>query len=67
MHSWVRLMCVFLSCCLFLVSWSQKGNHPTVTSVQQILSDGRGSGNNQVSKEKLENARKPSEAASVPK
>lgn len=42
-------------------------HHPTVTSVQQILFDGRGSGNNQVSKEKLESARKPSEAASVPR
>lgn len=45
-----------------------EGKHyPTVTSVQQILSDGRGSGNNQVTKEKLESARKPSEAASVPR
>lgn len=45
-----------------------EGKHrPTVTSVQQILSDGCGSGNNQVSKEKLESARKPSEAASVPR
>lgn len=40
-------------------------HHPTVTSVRQILCDGHVSGNNQVSKEKLENARKPSEAASV--
>lgn len=42
-------------------------HHSTVTSVRQILSDGRGSGNNQVSKEKPENARKSSEAASVPR